>query len=169
MSEDVVYEEAGEEQLIDGASSLSTRMKARSEELERQVSEVFEIPGWEDVLAVELNMVGWKKLRVIGQRNRKVKDLPTQELYVAIDQLITATDGFFEVFGDERKSINDTWVSLARRTGKPLPDNLTPRQAVLALVGDTRVMALYNSWQEWLQGERREVDEEVVRDFERTS
>lgn len=166
-SNELLEEEEGTEDLVQ--SSLAQRMQSRSQELERQVTEVFDIPGWEDILSVELRLMGWQVLRGIGQRNRKVKQVALQELYTAIDSIITATSQFYEVQGERRVTLEgDTWISLARRTGKKLPDELTQRQAVLALVGDTRVMVLYNEWQEWMQGERREVDEEVMRDFETT-
>lgn len=154
---------------LDASSSLSSRMERRSSELASQKSDIFELPGWDDILEVELRLMGWEALRKIGIRNQKVKSVPMQELYTSVDQIVAGTERFFEL--DEagnRKPIRDTWVSLARRTGKNLPQDLTPRQAVIALVGDTRVMTLYNAWQEWMKGERQEVDEEVVRDFERT-
>lgn len=150
--------------------SLASRMKSRARELEGQATETFSIPGWEDILAVELRLVSWSVLRGIGQRNARVKQVPLQELYTACDAILTATVQHFEVKDDgKHESIDDTWMSLARRTGKALPEDLTPRQAMIALVGDTRIMVLFNEWQEWMQGERRAVGDEVVLDFGMTS
>lgn len=148
--------------------SLAARMRGRAQELERQVTETFDIPGWEDILAVELRLMPWATLRGIGQRNRKVKQAAIQELYTAADSIITATEQFYEVAGEHKTPLEESWITLAKRTGRPLPEDLTQRQAVIALVGDTRVMVLYNEWSEWMQGERRDVDEEVMRDFRMT-
>lgn len=154
---------------VEASNSLSARMERRSQELASQVSEIFEIPGWDEILEVELRLMGWEALRKIGIRNQKVKGVPMQELYTSVDQIVAGTEKFYELDDEgNRKPIKDTWTSLARRTGKNLPQDLTPRQAVLALVGDTRVMTLYNAWQEWMKGERSQADEELVRDFERT-
>lgn len=156
---------------VEASGSLSSRMERRSNELSSQRSDIFELPGWDDILAVELRLMGWESLRKIGIRNQKVKSVPLQELYTSIDQIVAGTERFYEIdeSSGERRPIRDTWVTLARRTGKNLPQDLTPRQAVIALVGDTRVMTLYNAWQEWMKGERQEVDEEVMRDFETTA
>jgi hypothetical protein len=57
-------------------------------------------------------------------------------------------------------------VSLARAASeKPLPQNLTPRQAILAFVGDHRIPAFYNDWEQWCLGQRARVEEEAVADF----
>lgn len=149
--------------------SLAARMKRRGKELENQRTEVFEIPGWEEILAVELRMLGYEESRKIGRRLSKIRNESLQELYSYVDQIVAATEGFYEVDGDRRTPVDKTWMDLAR-AGAPhkLPEDLTPRMAVISLVGDRRVAYLFNDWEEWMRGERPEVDEEVVRDFRTT-
>jgi hypothetical protein len=157
--------------------SLADRMAARREQTERVTTEKFEVPRFEGVLSVELRLIGWKKLRSYGQRHSRMRDSALQELYVAADQLLAATVGFYEdeeVEGivNHRKAPGKSWVSLlnemqtARK--EPVSDEITPRQALIALVGDTNVMFLWEQWQEWMKGERPDVDKEVQRDFQTT-
>lgn len=169
MSEQVMQEmeTVAEEQPAPG--SLAARMARRGEQLQNQRTEMFEVPGWEDILAVELRMLGYEESRKIGRRLSKVRDVAMQELYSFADQIIAATEGFFEVVDGQRRPVDRTWMQLAREgVARPLPEDLTPRQAIIALLGDRRVAYLFNSWEEWMQGERPEVDEEVMRDFGRT-
>jgi hypothetical protein len=150
-----------------GAGSLAARMKRRGQQLEDQRTEIFEIPGWEDILAVELRLLGYEESRRIGQRLvRSVRDETLRELYSYADQIIAATERFYEIDGDRRTPVERTWVQLAR-DGCPakLPEDLTARQAMIALVKDRRVATLFVRFEEWMQGERPQIDEEVVRDF----
>jgi hypothetical protein len=164
--------EIGEEE---GASidSLEARMAQRAKQIEEQTSDIFPVPLWEDMLAVELRFVGWTTgLRKIVERHKKVRDPAVNELYIAADQVLLATEGFYMVSegpkGEVRTKANTTWVQLARATGKKLPDNLSARQAMVALMGDTNVLFLWNTWQDWMRSERGTLEEEVVQDFSTT-
>jgi hypothetical protein len=146
--------------------SLAARMKRRGKELESQRTEVFEIPGWEEILAVELRVLGYEESRKIGRRLSKLRNESLQELYSYADQIVAATEGFYEVDGDRRTPVDKTWMDLARAASpNKLPEDLTPRMAVISLVGDRRVAYLFSDYEEWMRGERQGVDEEVVRDF----
>ena len=152
--------------------SLQQRLQQRSKELEHTVSAVFPIPTLDDILAVELRLVGWEALRKIVQKHERQQVPAIRELYVAADQLLTGTIGFYELLeaGGEngaprRRKADHTWQDLARATGKALPEDLTPRRALIALVGDTNVAILWQQWQEWMTTRRPEVDEEVAKDF----
>lgn len=160
--EDIHYEESGRE-----PGSLASRVERRSQELQSRVSEVFPIPTWEDILAVELRLVGWEALRRIITKHERQRAEAIRELYVAVDQLLLGTVQFFEINPEDnsRQEVEQTWISLARATGKVLPDSLTPRQAVIALVGDTNALILWREWQEWMATRRGEVDGEVAEDF----
>ena len=151
--------------------SLETRARKRIQELEQEQSEVFEVPGWQDILGVELRLLGWEEGRKIGSRLRKVKPESLRELYIMCDLIIAATDGLHEILesGGTKRSRHN-WVSLAQAVlpVESLPDNLTPRRALLAIVTDKRVPALYAVWQSWSGGARAETVEEVVEDFGKT-
>lgn len=151
--------------------SLEARARRRHQQLEQEQTEIFEVPGWQDILGVELRLIGWEEGRKIGQRLRKVKPEALRELYIMCDLILAATDGLHELLpgGGSRRS-RHTWVSLAQAVlpAGELPDNLTPRRALIAIVGDKRVPALYAVWQNWSGGAREEVTEEVVEDFGKT-
>lgn len=146
--------------------SLASRMEHRAQEIESAVTEIFPIPMWEDILAVELSLVGWERLRKMVAKHNRQRNEAIRELYVAADQLLAATVAFYEVGEDNAQTpVEQTWITLARATGKPLSDDLTPRQAVIALMGDTNVLVLWKEWQDWQSSRRGETDEEVAKDF----
>lgn len=155
------------------SGSLEARMAARAEEAEADVTEKWAVPGkFSDIIAVELRMLGWKTLRGIGKRHAKNRDQTLQELYVACDQIIAATVAFHEIVVDAegaetyKELPGETWMSLARRGIKLLPQDLTPRQAMLALIKpDTLVPLLLQEWMEWMKDRRPDVDREVGSDF----
>jgi hypothetical protein len=147
------------------SNSLGDRMKARASELEKQQAD-FPIPGYDDVLEVELRALGYQTIRRVQRKNEKIRDPTVQELYTLADQLLTATQGFREVFPDDREpqEIDDTWVTLAKRLPN-CPEDVTPRQAILKVIGDKRLAFLVQDWSEWARTVRSDVDEEVVADF----
>lgn len=157
------------------SGSLSSRMGAAEENITSATTERFPIPNWEDMVEVELRMLGWKKLRAIADVHKKVRNKADQELAIAVHQLVVATEGFYEIEGETSVRVDMDWIKLAkagsgqRGVVKPLPDTLTETQAVLALVAlDTRAMNLWNEWHEWMSSNRSDVDKELVSDFGRT-
>jgi hypothetical protein len=151
--------------------SLSSRMTARHEELARQTTGRFPVPGWDDVLEVELRAVGIRQSTKIVQRSQRVRDDGTRQLYVTADLVTQATVGFWEVpenGGGKAKPLEgETWASLAARLDD-CPDSPTPRQALLFLVPEERLLFLYTQWESWMREASRDVDEETMRDFTRT-
>lgn len=148
------------------SGSLAERMQQRASELETTVSAVFAIPTWEEVLGVELRLVGWEKLRRIASKHDRVRVDAIKELYVAADQILEGTVQFYEINGIQKRRIEDTsWQLLAKLTGKKLPEDLTPRKAMIALMGDTNIAILWADWQQWMTTRRPEIDEEVAQDF----
>lgn len=172
--EQTVEDQDLEEPNVLTSGSLQSRMQAKRNEAEGRHSELFAVPNWEDMIEVELRMLGWERLRKIAHRHRKVRNEALQELYVCADQIIWATEGFVEVDGDKRTPVQQDWVSLARagegaRGVMPLGPESTVRQALIALVAhDTRIMALWQEWQDWMKSSRPEMDEELVSDFRTT-
>jgi hypothetical protein len=152
--------------------SLGSRMQQRAAEIEQATSERFPVPGWESILEVELALVSWERLRRVVTKYERLNRQPAmQELYTAADQILLATLNFYEVpeqGGPPKLREDHDWVSLARATGKPLPDDLTPRMAVIHLCSDVGTLALLRDWGEWMQTRRGEVDKEVQDYFART-
>jgi hypothetical protein len=155
--------EAQEPETVDG--SLRSRMQLRAEELERITTERFPLPGWEDLLEVELRVSGLRAATKIAQRNARIRDEGTKNLYVMCDLLLGATVGFWQLSPDEtRKSIQADWVSLARNLDG-CPENPTPRQAMIFLLKEHRVPWLYADWETWMRSAQTEVDEELAADL----
>ena len=155
------------EQQVPVGRSLSDRMKQRSAYLETHQTEKFPLPGFEDVLEVELRLLSFSTIQKIVERNDKIRDAATSGLYSLADQIVMATVGFYEVNGQERSELTDDWVALASRL-ENAPEGMTPRQAVFLLVGDKALHFLVSDWVEWAKSGRREVDDEVMRDFDMT-
>jgi len=154
--------------------SLRARMQARRDELDSIRSHVFEVPRWEDVLAVELRLISLKRQIGVIEKHEKVRDTATKLLYTAADQLLLCTVGFYEVTESEdgeqrREPLEDmTWVKLALNL-HPEADTLTPRQALIAVVGAEQILPLTNDWMEWMRGARPEQDREMRKDFTTTT
>jgi hypothetical protein len=148
----------------DASPALSARMERRHEELSRQQTEKFPIPGWEDLLEVELRPLGMRQSAKVVQRNQRTRDEATRSLYVTCDLLLAATVGFHQVVGERSTPIRDDWVALSRRLDG-CPENPTPRQALLFLVGEDRILWLYQAWEQWQRSAGETVDKELAEDF----
>jgi hypothetical protein len=129
----------GEESANVGTQGLAARMKLRREQLQKQHSKVFDIPGWEGILAVELEVMDYQTSRKISRRHEKQRDPAIQELYTAAEQLIQATVRFHEVDAQtgKLKDTDGTWKTFAQLaaqgTGDRLPEDLSSRQALIFL------------------------------------
>jgi hypothetical protein len=157
------------------AQSLEDRVAARRKQLDEETFEVFEVPGWNDILGVKLRLQGFEEGRKIAKQHAKVRPETLRELYVVCDTIVQCTVGLVEF--NEDGSWTDSqhdWVSLVQRLVErkaiDVDDSLqmTPRRALLALVGDKRIPNLYVEWQQWVAGARPHVDQEVVGDFAKT-
>jgi hypothetical protein len=148
-------------------SSLAARMAGRREELEQDTTRVFPLPAYDSILAIEFRMLGWQTQRNIARvLEKKVKDPALFELYVAAESLIRAFETLHEVLpSGETQPTGYSIIEVARASGLKLGEDVTPRQALIALVGDTRVMTLYSDYMGWVGGQREDHDEDVMRDF----
>jgi hypothetical protein len=160
---DATLEEA---EPVQGSGSLSGRMERRAQAIELQSTERFAIPGWEGILEVELKALGFTTIRKTQERNQRIREVAKRELYSLADQLLKATVGFWEVAEDGSgvTAINDDWTSLARRLPN-CPDGVTPRQALLLLIGEKRIHFLVADWSEWARATQSESQEDLQRDF----
>lgn len=150
--------------------SLADRMRARREHVEAQHTKTIDIPGYEGVLAAEYRILSWATINKIAARHDHLRDESLQMLYAAADTLITACEEIHEVRADgSLRATGERWVALAAAAGAKLPDDATPRQALLALfVHDTRVIEHYRDYSQWVRGHSPQIDEDVVRDFAET-
>lgn len=148
--------------------SLSSRMAQRQESLSRQQTEKFPIPGWEDMLAVELRTVSTKAKQAVASRSAKIRNQNERNLYAAIDVIITATVAFWRVTDDGYEPLEDDWVGLAQRLPHP-PDDLTPRRAFLFLLPDHRLDTFFYEYHQWSESVGGDIDQEVLRDFKKTA
>jgi len=154
------------------SQSLQERMRKRRDEIEGLVSEKFPLPRYESVCAVELRYLGYEGQRAMFERNKRQRNTAIKELYTACDSILAATVGFYELRdGDDDEGIpkDYSWNSLAELVlGDDLRDDATPRQAMIALLGAESVPILWNDWQEWMGGQRMDLDRELGRDFQAT-
>lgn len=163
--------DVGDPSVPASGDSLEARMARQRDVLEGARTERFPIPGYESVVEVELRMLGYRRSRKIGEKHERVRDTAVRDLYIAADSLLEATVAFYEVHGDEPDDTPTdgiTWVKLARAAVSSLPENATPRQAILALLGDERLPYLADDWAKWMRSERGEVDEEQAAGFTTT-
>lgn len=150
------------------SDGLAERMRRRAQELANQHSEVFPVPGYASMLAVELRALSLEATSRISQRHDRVRDPATQTLYIAADIILSATEGFFQVDRDGVQTpVDHTWSTLAASVKQTAAD-ASPRQALIALLGGIHVGMLAREWDAWMAAERDESDEELVRDFGRT-
>jgi hypothetical protein len=165
MSQMEEFEELTEEEPrpIDG--SLRARMQQRAEQLEKVTTEIFPLPGWDDLLEVELRVSGLRQATRVQKRNERVRDPGTQNLYNMCDLLLAATVGFWQVIGeDKRKPLEASWESLAKNLDG-CPDAPTARQAMIFLLKEHRIPRLYAEWEQWMTSAAPEVDKELAEDF----
>jgi hypothetical protein len=166
-AEDGLFDEAVNPQ---AESGLAGRMAERAEYLETRKAEWFGVPGHDDFLEVELKTIGFKTQSKIAHRHERLRQEQLRELNTVSDMILTATLQFREILpGGEtyRELPHHTWVTLAQM--KPnCPKDVTPRQALLFIVGDDRILPFAHEYQSWMSTVRVDVDEEVVRDFETT-
>lgn len=151
--------------------SLLQRMKAQQERMQSQRTDKFPVPNWGNLIHVELRALGWDAMQKTIDRHARIRDTGTRVVYVAADQLLTATVRFWEVDDNGEPTIESdaTWTSLAHGVVPNFPEDGTPRQAMLALITpSSRVVYLWNDWSDWTGAEKQEIDEELAEDFETT-
>jgi hypothetical protein len=144
--------------------SLSARMAQRASMLRKQRTEWFPVPGWADLLEVELRAVPFEVSARIVDRNQRVRDPALQKLYITADTLLVATMGFRQLTANGPVEIEDDWGQLAQRL-PDCPDAPTRRQAMLFLVPSDRLLSWSADYQRWADQEGNDVDREVAEDF----
>ena len=151
------------------SNSLRGRMRQRARQRAAESTRIFEVPGWEDMLAVELRVLSHDASTKILQRNAEVVKQSTRLLYNAADHILAATVAFYEVdeeTGEHKEIPQHNWISLAREgLEQNLPANLTPRQALIALIEDHRVVPFATQWEAWALSGSSTFAQEIPQDF----
>jgi hypothetical protein len=147
--------------------SLEDRVAKRREALEKVTTDVFDVPGFEGVFKVELQIVGGKRQFRIVTEHERVRDEYQQNMRIAGDLVLAATVGFYEVLGDEddTRSVDTTWVRLARAFDKTLGDDIHPRAALVRLIGDEGLVELAGAWKKWMGQRGVKLERRLQEDF----
>jgi hypothetical protein len=150
--------------------SLRDRMRQRAAEMERHRTERFPVPGYADVLEVELRTLSWESVRKITDRHMRIREQGTRDVYTAADTLLTATVGFWEMDDTgHREPVDTSWMALAQGVVHHFPEGGTARQALLSLITpSSRVIVLWNDWGDWNNAERTTIGEDLGEDFTTT-
>lgn len=151
--------------------SLHARMRARAKELRAQRTEIFPVPGYARVLHVELVPLELETMHTIAERNGDDRVVANRLLHTAADQLVAATVRFHEIDEDGNRAPADTsWQELASGVLEHVPEDITPRMAVIALFGDpaSKLIFFMEGFHEWANGERSSINSEVAQDFGKT-
>ena len=155
-----------------GGTSLKDRMNARQSELESRTTEIFPVPRYDEVMAVELKAIAWEKTEEIVQRHSRQTN--RQMLNSAADEIVVATVAFHEIKDDAIELIEDVsrWSEVAKSflgfDPPQAPYATRERICLLALCSDQGVMALNGPYRRWLGGANTGISGEVRRDFNST-
>jgi hypothetical protein len=155
------------------ASSLKGRMEARAAELANRKTEVFPIPRYDSVIAVELKAISWEKTQEIIERHSRVGT--RQTLNASADEIVFSTVAFHELKPDGSLELVEDVHSWSEVTQALLgisppegPYNTRERVCMLSLVSDQGVMALSAQFRQWLGGVSSGISEAVRQDFSTT-
>lgn len=147
--------------------SLEARVAARRRELESRTSDKFDVPGFEGVFQVELQVVGGKRQFALGQKAERIHDDYQRALRIAADCLLAATVGFHsvDVEGETQPAEDCTWKKLAKAFDPNLDvDAMPARVSLIRLIGEEGVFDLADSWKKWMRTRGVEV-EKALEDF----
>ena len=148
--------------------SLAQRMQKRRKEREARTTAAFEVPGFEDIFKVELQVLGFTQISDIAMSHQRQRNDSLRNLYTAADMVLAATVGFWGVVGEdgELEAIEDAdWVSLARLQYPELEAAARPRVALIRLLEGRGVVELANEWDEWNTRGNASVDQELRQDL----
>jgi hypothetical protein len=150
--------------------SLAARMNAKRKRREQQTTEIFPVPGWEEMLAVELKVVGSSTQDRIAEFHESVPNQSERLARTMADHIVHATVGFYEVDDEgERHELEPTfsWVTAAKGPHPKLSAD-TQNRAALRLLVDDNLKYLWAAWQKWMLSRGSQIDEELGRDFQAT-
>lgn len=166
-------EPALDEPMVPAGSSLKARMHDRQEELAKRTTELFPVPRYDEIIAVELKAIPWERSEKILERHQR--QAKRMMLNSSADELVAATVGFWEIKEDgSTEEITDVsrWSEVCEHVLEVDLPNSPPatleRVGLLTLCSDQGVMALNGQYRRWLGGANVGIGEEVGRDFSST-
>jgi hypothetical protein len=150
--------------------SFEARMQERRRQREERTTEMFGPPGFEDLFRVEMQVVGYKRMADIALRHQRQRDDGLRSLYIAADQVLTATVAFHLVKDDGTldEIEHASWVAIAQRMYPELDENTRPRVALIRLLEGPGVLELNNDWYAWNTRGNVDVERELSLDFSGT-
>jgi hypothetical protein len=157
--------------VADAQKSLEERMAQANKTRREVTTENFPVPGWSDFIWVRLKALSHKLQRNAVDRNQRVRPQATQDMYIAADMLVAATEGFLEVklLDDGEEELVEyptSWLEIARVVYGMV--EATPRQAIIRTVGVDNIVIFYGQYIQWLTGERERIQGEQAEDFPAT-
>jgi hypothetical protein len=152
---------------LSALASIADEFQARRAELQADVTETFDVPGFEGVLKVRYGLLGQKQIDLLGERIAKIKglDSTTRRLYLMADTLVLSSVAVYPAkLHDPDKPVDGPKWSPAVASALKIEGATTPRQAVIAVLtarSDTYVGVHYQDVMAWQGGENERVDEEL--------
>ena len=151
--------------------SFEDRMQEVRRQREQRTTERFEVPGFEDLFEVEMQVLGVKRMNDIAFKHVRVRDDSMRALYIQADQVMAATVAFHKLQpdGETAPAEDMTWMDAARAYDPNLSATITPRAALIRLLDDGKGLGeLHGSWYGWNTRGNDIVDKELGRDFQET-
>jgi hypothetical protein len=151
--------------------SFEARMQERRVQREQRTTELFDVPGFEDIFRVEMQVVGFKPMSDIALRHQRNRDDGMRALAIAAEQVMAATVAFHLIRDDGTTAPAEgdpSWVDMARAYDPTLDAMVRPRVALIRLLEGPGVLALNNEWFEWNTRGNQQVDKELAADFSTT-
>jgi hypothetical protein len=151
--------------------SFEARMQERRVQREQRTTELFDVPGFEDIFRVEMQVVGFKPQADIALRYQRQRDDGMRLLTIAAETVCAATVGFHMIVEDGTTAEAEgdpTWVDMARAYDPTLGADTVERVALIRLLEGQGVLALNAVWSEWNMRGNERVDKELAADFSTT-
>lgn len=139
-------------------------LRAKREELRSRKTEIFHVPGYDGLLAVEYRLLGYDAAREIGRKHRQKND-PRRLINSQIDTLIAACVNFHYVDKDGKYQTldGDNVVRYDKRLAEILEieDHDSARQIVLGVFqNEIALIDHHVTVMDWMRTGVREEDEE---------
>jgi hypothetical protein len=151
--------------------SFEARMQERRVQREQRTTELFDVPGFEDLFRVEMQVVGFKPQADIALRYQRQRDDGMRLLAIAAETVCEATVGFHMVRDDGTTVEADGdpgWVDMARAYDPTLAVDTIERVALIRLLEGQGVLALNAQWSEWNMRGNQQVEKDLSADFPTT-
>jgi hypothetical protein len=153
--------------------SLKERMARRRDELASRTTELFPVPRYDELLAVELRAIPWEDSEHFAERHQRAAK--RMLLNTAADEIVSATIAFHEIKEDGTTEVitdaerwSDVCSRLLDQELPPAPPSTQERISLLTLCTDQGVITLNAVYRRWLGGANTGIGEEVKRDFNST-